>query len=167
MQPQQLEVKLNPAEPAAPAPVPEARPLEIAPLPVLPLDAPVASQHPETMQEPTTPGASPELSKPPPLPPIITPPPILAVTGAEGVFAQQTIPSEEGRSGTEPMPQFSAEPSKDSSFEMRLGTYWLVRIGIVMVRTAMVFLGNLAYQKYYAKLGPPGKVILLYLASGL
>ena len=48
---------------------------------------------------------------------------------------------------------------------MRLGTYWLVRIGIVMVLTALVFFGNLAYQNFISKLGPGGKVSLLYLAS--
>ena len=48
---------------------------------------------------------------------------------------------------------------------MRLGTYWLVRIGIVMVLTALVFFGNLAYQNFISKLGPGGKVALLYLAS--
>jgi hypothetical protein len=48
---------------------------------------------------------------------------------------------------------------------MRLGTYWLVRIGIVMVLTALVFFGNLAYQNFITKLGPGGKVTLLYLAS--
>ncbi len=50
-----------------------------------------------------------------------------------------------------------------ASFEMRLGTYWLVRIGAVMILTGLVFFGNLAYQK----MGAVGKVSLLYLASGL
>lgn len=54
---------------------------------------------------------------------------------------------------------------KRESLEMRLGTYWFVRIGIVMVLTAMVFLGNYAYQHYIGLLGPLGKVILLYLTS--
>lgn len=49
------------------------------------------------------------------------------------------------------------------SLEMRLGTYWLVRIGAVMILTGLVFFGNLAYQQ----LGAAGKVSLLYLASGL
>jgi hypothetical protein len=40
-----------------------------------------------------------------------------------------------------------------------------VRIGIVMVLTAMVFLGNYAYQHYVGLLGPLGKVVLLYAAS--
>ena len=48
---------------------------------------------------------------------------------------------------------------------MRLGTYWLVRIGIVMVLTSLVFFGNLAYHNFITRLGPGGKVSLLYLAS--
>lgn len=58
------------------------------------------------------------------------------------------------------IPQTS-EPSP--SFEMRLGTYWLVRIGAVLILTGLVFFGNLAYQN----MGAGGKVTLLYLASGL
>lgn len=61
-----------------------------------------------------------------------------------------------------PMPA----PAKPESFEMRLGTYWLVRIGIVAMLTALVFFGSYAYQNYIGKLGPGGKVALLYLASG-
>jgi uncharacterized membrane protein len=57
------------------------------------------------------------------------------------------------------------ETEPEQSFEMRLGTYWLVRIGIVMVLTALVFFGNLAYHNFIAKLGPSGKVGLLYVAS--
>jgi uncharacterized membrane protein len=48
---------------------------------------------------------------------------------------------------------------------MRVGTYWLVRIGIVMVLTGLVFFGNLAYHNYIRKLGPSGKLSLLYFAS--
>ena len=50
---------------------------------------------------------------------------------------------------------------------MRLGTYWLVRIGIVMLLTGLVFFGNYAYQNYIGKLSAGGKVTLLYLASGI
>ena len=50
---------------------------------------------------------------------------------------------------------------------MRLGTYWLVRIGIVVLLTGLVLFGNLAYQNYISRLGPGGKVFLLYLASSL
>jgi hypothetical protein len=50
---------------------------------------------------------------------------------------------------------------------MRLGTFWLVRVGIVVLLTSLVFFGNLAYHTYISKLGPPGKIGLLYFASGL
>jgi uncharacterized membrane protein len=60
-----------------------------------------------------------------------------------------------------------ARTAEDGSFEMRLGTYWLVRVGVVMVLTAMVFFGNYAYQHLISPLGPAGKVTLLYLAGGL
>jgi len=56
-------------------------------------------------------------------------------------------------------------PAAKGSFEMRLGTYWLVRIGVVIVLTALVFFGNLAYHNFISKLGPGGKVALLYIAS--
>jgi uncharacterized membrane protein len=60
-----------------------------------------------------------------------------------------------------------SEPGKKSSFEMRLGTYWLVRIGIVMLLTGLVFFGAYAYENFIGRLGPGGKVVLLYLASGV
>jgi len=58
-------------------------------------------------------------------------------------------------------------PEKPDSFEMRLGTYWLVRVGIVAMLTALVFFGSYAYQNYIGKIGAGGKVALLYLASGV
>ncbi|HTC77139.1 MAG TPA: DUF2339 domain-containing protein, partial [Terriglobales bacterium] len=58
-------------------------------------------------------------------------------------------------------------PAGESSFEMKLGKVWLVRIGIVMLLTALVFFGNYAYQNFIIKLGPAGKVFLMYLGSGL
>jgi uncharacterized membrane protein len=60
-------------------------------------------------------------------------------------------------------PIFEPASEPPSSFELRLGTYWLVRIGAVLILTGLVFFGNLAYQK----LGAGGKVALLYLASSL
>ena len=65
-----------------------------------------------------------------------------------------------------PVPR-APEPAKDRSFEMRLGTYWLVRIGIVMLLTGLVFFGNYAYQNFIVRIGPAGKVSLLYLASAI
>lgn len=66
-----------------------------------------------------------------------------------------------------PTSGLETQPTEVRSFEMRLGTYWLVRIGVVMVLTGLVFFGNLAYQNYISRLGAGGKVTLLYLASGV
>ena len=53
------------------------------------------------------------------------------------------------------------------SLEMELGTYWLARIGIVILLTGLVFLGNYAYQRFVPLLGPGGKLALLGLAGAV
>ena len=57
--------------------------------------------------------------------------------------------------------------TEKASFEMRLGTYWLVRAGIVMLLTGLAFFANYAYHHVVPRLGAAGKVSLLYLAGGL
>lgn len=84
----------------------------------------------------------------PPEPPIAMPPQIPPIASAPPVAPAG--PSPERR-----------------SFEMRLGTYWLVRIGMVMLLTGLVFFGNYAYQNFIGKIGPAGRVGLLYAASAL
>jgi uncharacterized membrane protein len=49
--------------------------------------------------------------------------------------------------------------------ELRFGTYWLPRIGIVILLTGLVFLGNYAYQRFVPLLGAGGKLALLGLAG--
>jgi uncharacterized membrane protein len=104
------------------------------------------------------------------IPPIIQPPAEDQPASAEFIqaFARQdnfradSPPKAEAIVPPPPIvPPAASEPQ--SSFELRLGTYWLVRIGAVLILTGLVFFGNLAYQK----MGAVGKVALLYLASGL
>jgi uncharacterized membrane protein len=64
-----------------------------------------------------------------------------------------------------PPPLRPAEPKEN--FELKVGQYWLVRIGIVVLLTGLVLLGNLAYQSVIVKLGAPGKLALLYLAGAV
>ncbi len=82
------------------------------------------------------------MSVPPPIPPL--PQPAMAAS----------VPS-----SVPPLPRAR------ETFEMKLGTYWLVRVGIVMLLTGLVFLGTYAYKNYIGKFGPPGKVAILYTAS--
>ncbi len=76
---------------------------------------------------------------------------------------RKTNPPHEEAAVTSLPPIVSQADEPKPSFEMRLGTYWLVRIGAVLILTGLVFFGNLAYQN----MGAGGKVALLYLASGL
>ncbi len=126
------------------------------------------------------------------IPPVIEPLPKVNVAQTQSIPPEPSVPSEPKftpqsvepvsstiagdqlkatvSSGPPPVvPPLSSRPSVDpgaqpkASFEMRLGTYWFVRIGAVLILTGLVFFGNLAYQK----MGAGGKVSLLYLAGGL
>jgi uncharacterized membrane protein len=86
---------------------------------------------------------------------------------AASTQTQTTAAAPELEPVTPPTAPAPLESAPVRSFEMRLGTFWLVRVGVVMVLTGLVFFGNLAYQNYISKLGAGGKVSLLYLASAV
>lgn len=135
--------------------------------------------------EPTaTPAPATTIPQPisPPIPPIIRPPAMrsrleeaLACPApkptAEFVSAflrpepnrAEAPPQQDKEPPVPPLPTSPSGREASPSFELRLGTYWLVRIGAVLILTGLAFFGNLAYQK----LGAGGKIGLLYLASGL
>lgn len=139
----------RPGEPA-PAPAPPNKIVTPAPIPP-----------PELVATP-----SPVL--PPPLPPKIIQP-LPAEPKPAPRFAPAAIATQ-ARSDTRTEAPPMTEPvpvTGKNSFEMRLGTYWLVRAGIVMLLTGLAFFANYAYHHVVPKLGPGGKISLLYLASGL
>ncbi|HWF19502.1 MAG TPA: DUF2339 domain-containing protein, partial [Verrucomicrobiae bacterium] len=158
---------------AAP-PQPQAPPI-LVPKPeplVQPTASPSVAEAPALvatpMEAPTPPpvAAPPPIQPPPPIaPPPIPPrefklPPIRPIPATIPVMAQAKIA--EAPSSAPVVPPAG---EKKSSLEMRLGTFWLVRIGIVMLLTSLVFFGTYAYQNFIPKLGASGKVALLYLAS--
>ena len=102
---------------------------------------------------PEIPPASVPVSPPPLIPEMPVRPEIEEI--AAGVWGKTNVP---------PTPPPLAEKA---SFEMRLGTYWLVRAGIVMLLTGLAFFANYAYHHVVPRLGPAGKISLLYLVSGL
>ncbi|HTB84945.1 MAG TPA: DUF2339 domain-containing protein [Candidatus Sulfotelmatobacter sp.] len=138
----------------------------------------VATQPPPKTEEETIapprpiPEPAPVIVSPPPIPP---PPPILpplvSTPLPEPVAKPEAATAENFQSGEPAAPE--AEPAstpplpEKSSFEMRLGTFWLVRIGIVMLLAGFAFFANYAYHHVVPRLGPGGKISLLYLASGL
>lgn len=58
-----------------------------------------------------------------------------------------------------------AAAREDQPLEIHFGQVWLVRIGIVILLTGLVFLGNLAYQHIVPRLGPGGKLAMIALAG--
>ncbi|MCU0783669.1 MAG: DUF2339 domain-containing protein, partial [Verrucomicrobia bacterium] len=167
--------KMTAAQPAR-AEAPETL-QEVSP-PELPETPPV----PEHVSPPPVPPIIPPIPIPPPLPsfsqrpvipapvPIPEPSPVpetIGIAGPTDAPASAPLPIFSKATETEPFSEPPREVSppvaEKTSFEMRLGTYWLVRVGAVMVLTALAFFGNLAYEKF----GPGGKVALLYFASAL
>ena len=141
-----VESRLNAPQPVAAPAKPEPQAANAKAVEFLQKQAAQKSSEPESQREVPKPTVA-----PPPTPPIIPPPSPVA-------FHKAAEPAPASR---EP------EPSRKRSFEMRLGTYWLVRIGIVMLLTGLVFFGNYAYENVIVRLGPTGKVLLLYLASAI
>lgn len=123
----------------AAAPVPDAT----APgrPPPLPMAIPAVRR-----EVPPKPFSSQRLTEPPPG---VTEPPVQA-------------PAERDPLSPSPVPVPAQE-----SLEFRLGTVWLVRIGVVILLTGLVFLGNFAYHTYVAQFGAFGKLALLYLCGGV
>ncbi len=62
-------------------------------------------------------------------------------------------------------PAPARHPTLSEPLELRVGTYWMSRIGMVILLTGLVFLGNYAYHRIVPLLGPGGKLSLLALAG--
>ena len=148
----------SPATPAAKtAPIPMAEPdIFVPPPPVIP-EMPIP-----TGIEEIAPGVFGEADSRP-----ISPPPVLAF--AKTVGAAAAAPEATSIPVPPPLTAKTAPTpvAEKASFEMRLGTFWLVRAGIVMLLTGLAFFANFAYHHIIGKIGPAGKITLLYLASGL
>ncbi len=90
-------------------------------------------------------------------------PPRLPAKPPEPVVKKAPLP-EPAPVAPRPEPPPTPEPPRDP-FELRFGTYWMPRIGIVILLTGLVFLGNYAYHRIVPLLGPWGKLALLALAG--
>ncbi|HEX5177670.1 MAG TPA: DUF2339 domain-containing protein, partial [Chthoniobacteraceae bacterium] len=104
--------------------------------------------------------------EPPPLPLIVPSVPAAINVSSDlipAVMPMERVPA--SNDSTEP-PSDPNGNVEDESIELRLGAYWLVRLGIIIFLTGLVFLGNFAYQRFVAPLGAPGKLMMLYGAGG-
>jgi hypothetical protein len=149
--------------PPGPEPVLDAHSVEMVPeSEVIAMEttliAPVALE--EEARPAAVPPPIPIMASVVPTPPVPTVPAYLRTALPEPEPASQT-PSTPSLATTTP----AAPPAPPQSFELRLGTYWFVRAGVVILLTGFVFLANLAYRQIVPQLGPAGKIALLYLGS--
>ena len=105
--------------------------------------------------------AAKEAAVPPPLPPPL--PPSIPETQAQQEEPGEKVLSTPPAKAQEELPPLS-RPDSVAGIELKLGTYWLVRIGVLMVLTGFVFLAKhfLTSDEVAAGL----KVSSLYLLSG-
>ena len=100
-----------------------------------------------------------------------------APTGPAPAPALPPLPAFEADPQPQPAPESRATPPPtppplpaqarppENSLEMKVGTVWLARIGIVIVLTGLIFLGNFAWQSLVENFGSLAKLGLLYLAG--
>ena len=121
-----------------------------------------------TPSTPSTPPPLPKLSPTPPPPPTPPIPPL----APSPILPEDSTPTPEPAHLQAPEPEPSITPLAPAaatkadttapSFEIEIGRVWLVRIGIAILITGLVFLGNYLV----GKIGPIGKLLLLY-ATGI
>jgi len=85
----------------------------------------------------------------------------------EDLETRKQPPAQEGipKQPTPEKPRVS-ETEEKGGFEMEVGRVWLVRLGILILLTGLVFLGNYAWTEIIGRLGPLGKLVMIYLAGG-
>ena len=150
-----------PPPPAPPASALEPEPsVEAFALEALPIAPETLAT--EATSSPVAPATPPPL---PVLPAVVPPPPVPVVPDYLNSAAEQ--PVSKPQLPAPPLPKPAAPTAQPQSAEIRLGTYWFVRVGVVMLLTGFVFLANLAYRDWVSQMGPAGKLSLLYLASGV
>lgn len=75
------------------------------------------------------------------------------------VSTEFTLPPEPARS--------EKKNTESGALEMKLGSYWFVRVGVAMLLTGGVFLANYAREQFFNLLPAGGKVAVLYTLSAL
>ncbi|MGB8168018.1 MAG: DUF2339 domain-containing protein [Chthoniobacteraceae bacterium] len=157
--------------PALPPPLPRAAmpPASVDVPPPIPQPAPIAPTAPVAPPLAAIPSVPPALPVVPP--PLIVPPNVVETPAVEPGAVLRSVASAAAERRKESAPSPAAEsatpvpPAEAPSLELRVGTYWMARIGIVILLTGFVFLGNYAYQLIVPMLGHWGKLSLLALAG--
>lgn len=108
---------------------------------------------------------------PPPLPKAVIPekrPHMPALAEARLKAAPEkaeTVSISPAPSPPPPDPTPPPAPAADSSFELDFGKVWFVRIGIVILLTGLVFLGNYAYQNWIREMSNGARLAALFACA--
>ncbi len=102
---------------------------------------------------------------PPALPPVAEPWKLPLLEADDAFKASHIRKAMEEADINNPAASDMPPPLPGDSMELRVGRVWLVRAGIVILLTGLVFLGNFAWQEFVLKVGAAGKLGLLYLAG--
>lgn len=107
---------------------------------------------------------------PPPMPwPKFADPaqPAAAAVALSGTPPTEAVPEIEAPAPVPMHLPLPPPPPDSSSFELRFGRIWLVRLGIALLVTGLVLLGNYAYQNWIRDLSAGIRLAALYLSSML
>lgn len=88
----------------------------------------------------------------------------IVATPATGMTSSPAMPRPEAVA-TRNTGDTDPESGRETSFELRLGRVWLVRFGMVLLVTGLVFLGNHAYQNWIRELSAGVRLAALYAGS--
>lgn len=104
---------------------------------------------------------------PPPLPklPALKQAKLVQVAAPNAEAVPSPIAKEIPAPAVERIPEIESKP--DASFELDFGKVWFVRIGMVILLTGLVFLGNYAYQNWIKDMSNGVRLTALFLCAGL
>ena len=97
---------------------------------------------------------------PPPLPDVVMPEAVLQEPVEETAGGIQQFTPEPEIEQVEPV-----APEPRGSFELNFGRVWLVRLGIALLVTGLVLLGNYAYRNWIHDLPAVVRLVCLYIGS--
>jgi uncharacterized membrane protein len=96
----------------------------------------------------------------------VTPPPLPKAAAAEKPALMPALAEARLKVTPEKVEAAPLPPAPDNSFELDFGKVWFVRIGIVILLTGLVFLGNYAYQNWIREM-PNGVRLAALFACAL
>lgn len=109
------------------------------------------------MQAAKIPPQAPEVPQPPPIPRSA----LLPLSDGDQPIRPQTPRTPPAPVSEEPPVPRVAAPVDARALEIRVGTYWFVRIGILLFLTGLVFLGNHVWRSWVPMIGAGGKIAAL------